>query len=69
MTLALRPSSDASVDGAVARLVAEFGHRLPAPAVGRVVRDCRQQLSGVPAGAMPELVERLARHRLTSAEV
>ena len=68
MTLALSSTSDPSVDGAVARLVAEFGHRLPAPVVGRVVRDCRDQLSGVPAGAMPELVERLARHRLAFAE-
>ena len=68
MTLALRPTSDPSVDGAVTRPAAEFGHRLPVRVVGRVVRDCRDQLSGVPAGAMPELVERLARHRLTSAD-
>jgi hypothetical protein len=29
------------------------------------VRSCRQDLSGSPADALPELVERLARYRLT----
>ena len=62
--LAFRPTSDPSVDGAVARLAEEFGHRLPTSVVRRVVWDCRQDLSGSPAGALPELVERLARHRL-----
>ena len=62
--LALPPTSDPSVDEAVARLAVEFGHRLPASVVRRVVRDCRHELSGAPVGALPELVERLARHRL-----
>ena len=32
-----------------------------------VVVDCRNDLSGVPAPALPELLERLARVRLASA--
>jgi hypothetical protein len=32
--------------------------------VSSVVRTCRQDLQGAPAGALPELVERLARERL-----
>lgn len=32
-----------------------------------VVVDCRNDLSGVPASALPELLERLARVRLASA--
>ena len=62
--LASRPTSDPSVDGAVARLAEEFGSRLPAAVVQRVVRNCREELSGAPVGALPELVERLARHHL-----
>ncbi|WP_164700545.1 hypothetical protein [Modestobacter sp. KNN46-3] len=55
-------SVDRSVDLAVRRLSEELGQR---PQVVRpVVLECRQQLSGSPAGALPELVERLARHRL-----
>lgn len=53
---------DLAVDLAVDRLAEELGQR---PQVVRpVVQECRQQLSGAPAGALPELVERLARHRL-----
>ncbi|KGH46046.1 hypothetical protein IN07_14035 [Modestobacter caceresii] len=53
---------DPAVDLAVVRLAEELGQR---PQVVRpVVQECRQQLSGAPAGALPELVERLARHRL-----
>jgi hypothetical protein len=32
-----------------------------------VVRDCRRDLGGSPVGALPELVERLARIRLAEA--
>lgn len=53
---------DRSVDLAVDRLATELGQR--PQVVRQVVQECRQQLSGAPAGAMPELVERLARHRL-----
>lgn len=61
-TVAPDPSVDRSVDLAVDRLAEELGQR---PQVVRpVVQECRRQLSGAPAGALPELVERLARHRL-----
>ena len=49
------------------RLFAEFEHVLPLNAIARVVRDCRSDLAGSPTGAMPELTERLARHRLSAA--
>jgi hypothetical protein len=54
---------DPSVRSAIPRLSQEF------PAVGRqsitlVVRTCREELRGSPDGALPELVERLARQRL-----
>ncbi|SDY52326.1 hypothetical protein SAMN05661080_03735 [Modestobacter sp. DSM 44400] len=69
MTLALLPGtvSDASVDQAVSRLVVEFGQRLDQQVVVGVVRSCREDLSGTPADALPELVERLARYRLDPA--
>ncbi|MGY1729976.1 three-helix bundle dimerization domain-containing protein [Geodermatophilus sp. SYSU D01045] len=58
--------SDPSVEQAVTRLVDEFGTRLRPQVVGNVVRMCRQDLSGVPVTALPEMVERLARTRLQS---
>ncbi|HEV7726298.1 MAG: uncharacterized protein JWQ26_2040 [Modestobacter sp.] len=66
MTLALhsRPVRDASVEQAVRRLVAEFSGSAGDRDVVRVVRTCRQELSGAPVDALPELVERLARYRL-----
>lgn len=66
MTLALTTRSlpDSSVDLAVRRLVAEFGGSAGDRDVVGVVRTCRQQLSGAPVDALPELVERLARYRL-----
>jgi hypothetical protein len=57
-------SIDTSVDSAVARLADEFSDRLRPQLIVRVVRDCRRDLGGSPVGAMPELVERLARYRL-----
>jgi hypothetical protein len=36
--------------------------------VRATVHDCRHDLAGAPAGALPELVERLARQRLLEAE-
>lgn len=53
-----------AVTAAVARLAIEFAGRVPHGVVARVVRACRADLSGVPAGAVPELLERLARQRL-----
>ena len=57
-------ATDTSVESAVSRLGAEFGGRLGPQLVIRVVRDCRRELGGSPVGALPELVERLARYRL-----
>jgi hypothetical protein len=64
MTLAVPPAApDPSVRAAITRLAQEF------PELGRrpislVVRTCREELRGSPDGALPELVERLARQRL-----
>jgi hypothetical protein len=52
-----------AVPGAVHRLTREFPS-VPPRTVARVVRTSRSDLSGVPAGAVPELLERLARQRL-----
>ncbi len=64
MALTTLPTvSDLSVRSALARLSVEFpelGHR----SIGLVVRTCREELRGSPDGALPELVERLARQRL-----
>jgi hypothetical protein len=66
-SVVLRTLPDDSVDLAVRRLSDEFRDRLGAQYVRRIVQLARADLSGVPAGAVPELVERLARHRLTLA--
>ena len=58
------PVVDPSVDLAVARLAEEFADRLRPQLIVHVVRDCRRDLGGSPVGALPELVERLARYRL-----
>jgi hypothetical protein len=60
-------SLDLSVDQAVDRLAEEFSDRLRRQLIVRVVRDCRRDLGGSPVGALPELVERLARIRLAEA--
>ncbi len=46
------------------RLMAEFEDRLSLRQITEVVRACRLDLEGTPRGALPELVERLARQRL-----
>ena len=48
---------------AVRRLGAEFGELTPNE-VATIVDQCCADLRGAPAGALPELVERLARERL-----
>ena len=63
-TAVLRTQPDDSIDLAVRRLSDEFRDRLGAQYVRRIVQLARADLSGVPVGAVPELVERLARHRL-----
>ena len=64
MVLATLPSvTDLSVRSALTRLSAEFpelGHG----SLELVVNTCREELRGSPDGALPELVERLARQRL-----
>jgi len=37
----------------------------PLPVIAAVVRQCRDDLAGSPPGALPELVQRLARQRLS----
>lgn len=64
--LARTSDDDAAVDQAVVRLTDEFRSTLRPQLIGTVVRSCRRDLSGVPATALPELVERLARARLES---
>lgn len=46
------------------RLSAEFGAAVPTQIVVDEVQRCRRDLQGSPAGALPELTERLARVRL-----
>jgi hypothetical protein len=46
------------------RLFQDFGAHVGLSEIVTVVRQCRGELDIVPAGAVPELVERLARQRL-----
>jgi len=55
---------DEAVTAAVGRLAPEYAGRVGPQLVVRVVRTARKELGGSPVGAMPELVERLARYRL-----
>lgn len=47
------------------RLRAEFQTRISRARISAVVRQADNDLSGAPTGALPELVERLARQRLS----
>ena len=47
------------------RLFTEFGGQVPLPVITAMVHECREQLCTSPEAAMPELIERLARQRLT----
>ncbi|MGY1754669.1 three-helix bundle dimerization domain-containing protein [Blastococcus sp. SYSU D01042] len=58
--------ADPAVEQAVDRLRGEYAGRVRPQLVVRVVRESRRDLGGSPIGAMPELVERLARYRLDS---
>ncbi len=60
---ALATVRDPSVRGAVLRLVDEFPN-VGTPSIVVVANTCREELRGAPDGALPELVERLARQRL-----
>jgi hypothetical protein len=55
---------DPVVEHAVERLAIEFGQEATPSAVRTVVIRARTELSADPPGALPELVERLARVRL-----
>lgn len=48
----------------VEKLFGEFEGRLSLCAIVDVVNSCRHDLAGSPIGALPELTERLARHRI-----
>jgi hypothetical protein len=48
----------------IERLHREFGAQHSRTEILAVVRTCHDQLDSVPAEAMPELLERLARQRL-----
>lgn len=48
----------------VERLFRDFEDRYSLSCIVTVMQECRAQLSASPQGALPELVERLARHRL-----
>ena len=64
MTLAVPPAApDPSVRSAISRPTQEFPE-LGCRPISLVVRTCREELRGAPDGALPELVERLARQRL-----
>lgn len=65
MMSTLTPASDAWYADLIERLFAEFESRRPLPEIVEVVRQCREQLCCAPEAALPELVERLARQRLT----
>jgi len=56
-----------SVADVTERLMVEFGKVLPLADVSRVVLQSVRDLAGSPAGALPELVERLARQLLHEA--
>jgi hypothetical protein len=49
----------------VERLFTEFRGQVPLPVITAMVHECREQLCSSPETAMPELLERLARQRLT----
>ena len=53
-----------AVDAAIARLSVEFAGNVESPTIGHVVVESLRDLSGAPAQAMSELVERLARQRI-----
>jgi len=50
------------------RLFGEFERVQPLPVIAAVVRQCRHDLEGSPPGALPELLERLARQRLSDLQ-
>ncbi len=60
------PSPPSSYAHIVERLFVEFGHHHALGDIAEMVYQCRAQLSCSPAAALPELIERLARQRLST---
>jgi hypothetical protein len=46
------------------RLCDDFSPLLPGVVIEEVVAQCRDELTFLPSSAMPEMLERLVRHRL-----
>jgi hypothetical protein len=61
---ALSRSVSSLLAGVVERLYQEYGCCLPLSGVIDVVARCVHDIQATPAAALPELTERLARHRL-----
>jgi len=62
-------TAGAGIEQVAGQLAAEFDGVVDADVVEQVVRAARRDLEGdVPAGALPELVHRLAKQRLRSSE-
>jgi hypothetical protein len=57
-------NAGAGVAHVTERLLAEFGSERDPASIAAAVADCRAELVTVPAGALPELLERLVRQRL-----
>jgi len=60
--------NDISFCDVTERMFGEFERVHPLPVIAAVVRQCREDLEGAPRGAIPELLERLARQRLTDLQ-
>lgn len=63
------PISSRSYADVVERLFVEFEGRRSLPVIRAMVHECRAELRCSPEVAMPELLERLARQRLSPAPV
>ncbi len=59
-------SDDRSYADVAARVFRTFHAMYPLPVIIAVLQRCRTDLDSVPAGAMPELWQRLARQRLSA---
>ncbi len=60
----MRLMTDLSYADITERLFRTFHAVYPLPLITAVLQQCRTDLDSVPAGAMPELLERLAQQRL-----
>lgn len=60
----LTPATTSLLAGVIERLYREHEDHLPLTTVIDVVASCLQDIQATPVEALPELSERLARHRL-----